>query len=209
MDASTREDLSRLREIAEQGRRMPLLGGWHLILWGGAMTLALLINWAVEERILAWPGWSLAISWFGIVLLAWAGSALLGRRKAGDPGASSVGNQVERAAWTTAGAFLLILALALLARAALGGGGRGDWASFGLMPPATFGAYAIALQASAVAAGGASGSARPYVLVSLAFAAATALLIGQPAQHLAAAAGIALVAFPAGLGHIRASRRAG
>lgn len=207
MDASAREDLARLRAIAEQGRSVPLLGGWHLILWGGAMTLALLINWAVDRRILAWPGWSLAVSWFGIVLLAWIGTALLGRGKADEVGASSIGNQVERTAWTTAGGFLLILALALFARASIAGGAPEDWELFALMPPASFGAYAVALNASAVAAGGRSGSGKLYVLLSLGFAAITAFLIGNPVQHLAAAAGIVLVTVPAGLGHIRASRR--
>jgi hypothetical protein len=208
MDPSARDDLARLRAIAEEGRSAPLLGGWHLILWGAAITLALLVNWAVDRRVLDWPGWSLAVSWFGIVALAWIGTALLGRRKSGEAGACSIGNQVERAAWTTAGGFLLILALALFAKAMLGGE-RHDWELFALMPPASFGAYAVALHASAVAAGGGSGSGKPYVLVALAFAAITAFLIGDPAQHLAAAAGILLVTVPAGLGHLRASRRAG
>ncbi|HWT12507.1 MAG TPA: hypothetical protein VN231_07115 [Allosphingosinicella sp.] len=205
MNATAQDDLSRLRAIAEQGRSVPLLGGWQLILWGGAMTLALLINWAVIERILPWPGYALSLSWFGIVLAAWAGSAMIGRRLAGEPGASSVGNRVEHAAWTTAGAVLLILALALLARA-LASGEPEAWQSFSMMPPVTFGAYAVALQASAVA--GASTTARPYVLVALAFAAGTAFLIDDPLQHLVAAAGIALVSIPAGLGHLRAARRA-
>ncbi|HEX8215890.1 MAG TPA: hypothetical protein VF577_00370 [Allosphingosinicella sp.] len=206
MNASAHDELSRLRAIAEEGRHAPLLGGWHLILWGGAMTLALLVNWAVVERLLPWPGWSLAISWFGIVLVAWAASALIGRSKAGAPGAASVGNRVERAAWTTAGYFLLLLSLALFVRASLGGD-RSDWDLFAIMPPATFGAYAVALHASAVAAGGAGG--RLYVLVSLAFVGLTAFLIGEPLQYLAAAAGIFLVSIPAGLGHLAAARRAG
>ncbi len=206
MNASTQEDLARLRAIAEQGRSAPLLGGWHLILWGGAMALALLINWAVIERVLPLPGWSLAISWFGIVLAAWIASTLLGRRQAGEPGAWSVGNRVERAAWVTVGAFLSILSLALFARGMLSGDVRA-WDLFMMMAPVTFGAYAIALRVSAVAGG--SAGTRPCVLIALAFAAATAFLIGDRLQYLVAAAGIALVAIPAGLGHIAAARRAG
>jgi len=206
MNASAQDELSRLRAIAEEGRSAPLLGGWHLILWGGAMTLALLINWAVVERVLLWPGWSLAISWFGIVLVAWTASMLVGRSKANEPGARSVGNRVERAAWTTAGYFLLMLSLALFVRASLSDGDRADWDLFAFMPPATFGAYAVALHASAVAAGG--GSGRLYVPVALAFVGLTAFLIGDPLQYLAAAAGIFLVSIPAGLGHLKAARRA-
>ncbi|HEX8214939.1 MAG TPA: hypothetical protein VF582_05650 [Allosphingosinicella sp.] len=204
MKPPSSDDLSRLRSIAEQGRSAPLLGGWHLVLWGSAIALALLINWAVAERILPWPSYSLAISWFGIVILAWIGSALLGRSEAKRPGAFSVGNQVERAAWTTAGAFLGLLSLALFARAAAGD--PQAWDMFAVMPPVTFGAYAIALHASAVAAD--SGTSKPYIVVALAFGAATAFLIGNPIQYLAAAAGILLVSVPPGLGHLRAARRA-
>jgi hypothetical protein len=205
MNASSLDDLSRLRAIAEQGRSAPLLGGWQLILWGGAMMLALLINWAVIEQILPWPDYTLAFSWFGIVFAAWGGSALLGRRQAGEPGALSVGNRVERAVWTTAGAFLLILAVALLVRGLLSTD-PGAWSLFATMTPVTFGVYAVALHAGAVASNG--NTAGPYVLAALAFAAATAFLIGDPAQYLVAAAGIALVTILPGLGHLRAARLA-
>jgi len=205
MNASSQDDLARLRAIAEQGRSAPLLGGWHLILWGSAMTLALLINWAILQDVLPWPEYSLAFSWFGIVLVAWGCSALLARREAGRPGAFSVGNQVERAAWTTAGAFLLTLAVALFVRATLGGD-PAAWSLFAIMSPVTFGAYAITLHSTAVASS--TNTAKPYVLVSLLFAAATAFLIGNPVQYLVAAAGMALVSIPPGLGHLAAARRA-
>ena len=205
MNAPSPDDLSRLRAIAEECRRTPLLGGWHLILWGCAMSLALLIDWAVLRRILPLPGEALAISWFGIVAAAWAGSILLGRSKASEPGAFSVGNRVERAVWMTAGAFLFVLSAALVGRASLGGE-RADWSLLAIMSPAMFGAYAIALQASAVAGGT---GARPFVVVSLAFAAATGFMIGDPNQSLLAAAGVALVSIPAGLRHLSAARRAG
>ena len=205
MNASARDDLSRLRAIAEEGRRAPLLGGWHLILWGSAIAAALLINWAVIERLLPWPGWALAISWFGITLAAWAGSATIGRRHAALPGADSVGNRVERTAWTIAGAFLSLLALAIFARGMLSGD-RSDFLLFEMMPPVTFGAYAVALQVSAVAAG--TRSATPYTVIALAFAALTTFLVGERMQYLAAAAGILLVSIPAGLGHLAAERKA-
>lgn len=204
MNAPTQDDLSRLRAIAEQGRSAPLLGGRHLILWGSAMALALLINWAVVRRILPWPDYGLSISWFGIVLAAWAASLLLGRRQAGTPGALSVGNQVERAVWTTAGGFLLTLSMALFVRASLSGD-PGAWAWMAVMSPVMFGAYAVALHASAVA--GNSNTAKPYVLVSLAFSAVTAFLIGDPVQYLVAAGGIALVSILPGLFYLAAERR--
>ncbi len=197
------EDLARLRAIAEEGRAAPLLGGRHLILWGGAMTAALLINWAVIQRILSWPGYSLAISWFGITLLAWIGSLLLGRKETGKPGEFTIGNKIERAVWTNVGAFLTILAVGLFARASLAGDSDA-WALFAIMPPVAFGAYALALTATAVASGG----GRLYAWLSLGFAAATTILIGDASQYLAAAAGVALVTISSGVGQLRAERRA-
>lgn len=205
MDAPTHEDLSRLRAIAEQGRSAPLLGGWHLILWGAAMTLALLIQWVVLRDVAAWPDYTLAYSWFGIALAAWLGSVLIGRGQAGEHGAFSVGNRVERVAWMTVGAFLSILPVALFVRAILAGD-PAAWAPFAMLPPVTFGAYAVALHVSAAAAG--STTARPYVFLALGFVAATVFLIGDPVQYLAAAAGMALVTIPPGLGHVAAARRA-
>jgi hypothetical protein len=205
MEASTQEDLSRLRAIAEEGRNAPLLGGWHMILWGVAIALALLINWAVIVRILPWPGQAIAISWFAIVLVAWGGSVLLGRSQSARRGASTVGNRVERAVWVTAGAFLATLAIALFVRAALSGD-PDEWAWFAIMQPVTFGVYAVALNASAVA--GHSKAARPFVLLSLALAAVTALLIGDPAQYLVASAGVALVLIAHGIRQLGAERLA-
>jgi hypothetical protein len=204
MDSAATEDLARLRAIAEEGREAPLLGGWHLILWGSAIAIALLINWAVAERILNWPEYSLAFSWFGIVLASWAGSALLGRRQRAQAGACSIGNQVERGAWVTAGAFLFILSLAIFFRA-LTRDDPGGWDLFALMPPTTFGAYAIALQASVIGSGRPDG--RIYAPLALAFAALTAFLIGDPRQYLAAALGVALVAIPAGIRHLNHATR--
>jgi hypothetical protein len=202
MDMSN-EDLARLRSIAEEGRAAPLLGGAHLLLWGGAMTIALLINWAVADGMLPWPGWSLAISWLGIALAAWIGSFLLGRSKEGKPGEFTIGNRIERAVWTSVGAFLSLLALALFARASFEGD-AGAWALFSIMPPVGFGAYAIALTATAVAAGG----SRLPAWLSLGFAVATTISIGDPSQYLIAAAGVALVTLPGGFRQLRAEPRA-
>jgi hypothetical protein len=203
MSAPSQDDLTRLRAIAEQGRNVPLLGGWHLILWAGATVLGLLINWAVVRHVLPWPAYALGISWFGLVFAAWGGSFLIDRFQAGRPGAFSVGNRIERAAWIAAGAFLFILALALLVRAVLSGD-PGAWSLFAVMTPVSFGVYAIAFYASA----GGGGTARPYAILSLVFAAATAVMIGSPEQYLVAAAGVALVLIPPGLGHLAAVRRA-
>lgn len=199
------EDFARLRAIAEEGRQAPLLGGSHFILWGVAISAALLVNWAVDERVLAWPAYSLAFSWFGLTGAAAAFSVLLGRRKMASAGAYSIGNKVEASVWRWAGAFLTIIALAIFVRAALAGD-HGGWPLFAIMSPVGFGAYAIAIGTTAVAAN--DRGALPFALLSLAFAGLTTLLIGKSEQFPVAAAGIVLVVIGCGLRHLALERRA-
>lgn len=203
--SSSIEDLARLRAIAEEGRSAPLLGGWYLIVWGGAISAALLANWAIDARLLPWPQYSLALLWFGLTGAAAAVSALLGRRKQRGPGAHAIGNKVERTVWTWAGAFLGTIAVALFVRAVL----RDDsaaWNLFAVMSPVGFGAYAIAIGTSAAAANDRGGL--PFALLSLGFAAVTTLLIGRIEQFPIAAAGVALVTIGCGVRHLLVERRA-
>lgn len=199
------QDLARLRAIAEEGRRAPLLGGWHFILWGSAIAAGLLINWVVIERFLSWPDYALAISWFGLVSAAAAGSALLGRRQEQSPGAYAIGNKVERTVWTWTGAFLMTMSVALLLRAAFIGD-PAAWSLFAIMSPIGLGAYAIAIGTTAIASD--DHRATPFAFLSLAFAAATTLLIGEPEQFPLAAAGVAIVTFSCGVRQLRAARQA-
>lgn len=199
------EDLARLRAIAEEGRRAPLLGGWHFILWGVTLSVAMLFNWAVDMRLVPLPPYSLAFSWFGLIFLAWLASSLIARAKTAERGAFAIGNRVECVVWTWAGAMLTVLAVALLVRALVLGGASG-WALFAIMPPVSFGAYAVAIGVTAAVAQDRGASA--FAFLSLAFAAATALLIGRPEQLPVAAAGVVLVSIPSGLRQLASARRA-
>lgn len=201
---SPNEDLARLRAIAEEGRRVPLLGGPHLLLWGTTVSIALLFNWAVDMRLLPLPGWSLAFSWFGLILLGWLASGLIVRAKTEEKGAFTIGNRIEAVVWTWAGAMLTVLAVAILVRGLLAADGSG-WALFAMMSPVSFGAYATAIGVGAAVVEDRVAGA--FAFLSLAFAAATALLIGRPEQLLTAAAGVALVTFPLGVRQIGRARR--
>ena len=200
------EELARLRAIAEEGRTAPLFGGWHLVLWGAAMSAALLVNWAVIERHLSWPPSSLAFSWFGLAALAWLGSLLIGRRQGDRPGAFGIGSRVERMVWIVAGGFLSLFAVTLFLRATLVGGTEA-WRLFEVMPPVGFGAYAVAIGASSAVSH--DRGAQLYVLASLLLAAATTFLIGNGAQYPVAAAGLAIVSIGYGLRQLRAERMGG
>lgn len=187
-------DLARLREIAEEGRRQPLLGGRHLILWGCAIALAALLHWGVAYRYLPWPQIAIAVIWASLV----TGTAIAARsplllrpqlRQSID-----LGNRVERLIWQYGGTLLALIAASMFAAAMVKLNQSGDdsgFRLFQLMPPLTFGVYAIALRITAEVAN--VPALKPYALLSLIFAAGTALLAGSMSQLLVAAAGYLVV----------------
>lgn len=200
-------DLARLREIAEEGRSRPLLGGASLVVWGTAIALASLLGWSVLARLVVVPGWSVSLIWFGLMLGAGLLSAISKRGHVHRPAAMSTGNRVSLAVWRMVGSFLGTLAVGLTLYTLFGGREVGDgaqWAMMSVMAPVTFGAFGIALAATAVSADA------PWLLryawLSLAFTVATAALLGQLVQHLVMAAGAIAVGVLPGLRMIKAAR---
>lgn len=194
MTEDTLADLARLRAIAEEGRRMPLLGGRHLILWGAVVALASSLHGALVADLLPLPMIAAAFFWFGLT----AAAAFIGRslpmirhmRGAGN----DVGNRVERSVWQMGGALLWLTGLGILAAAYwhLHQTGKPDlFLLFTMMPPLTFGVYAIALRVSAEAAS--LPQLKPYALISLGFVPVTLLLAGSVWQFGAMAVGVLLV----------------
>lgn len=202
-DGAGIHDLARLRAIAEEGRRRPLLGGPALVVWGAAIAAAAFFTWAVLSRVLALPPYTISLSW----LVLMGGAALLGlwlQRDHGTGDASrSVANRVSRSVWQMAGAFLATLAIGLTIHAAYParGGTATGWAMLAVMAPATFGAFGIALAATAVA--GDAPWLRRYAWLSLALTVATAALLGRLEQYLVMAAGAVLVGVLPGLRLLR------
>ena len=189
-EASSEMDLARLKALAEEGRNRPLLGGRHFILFGAALALASLMHAAILARVLPWPPIAFAAVW-----LVWMGGASVAARII-PKGASSgtIGNRVERQVWNVGGVVLAALALGILAHAMLAMG-RTESAEgfrlFVLLPPVTFGVYAIAMAASAAAAQ--ADHLRPYAVMSVVFLVLTVMLAGSIWQYLAMAAGAVLV----------------
>ena len=188
-------DLAQLRALAEEGRRMPLLGGRHMILWGCAIMSAALLHWGVVTQLLPWPMMSLAFIWFG---LTGAAGLLSGSRFVLRPQhreSRDLGNRVERVIWQFGGAFLGIVSISIFVSAVIAeqqSGSTQRFIFFALMPPISFGVYAIALRTTAEAA--AQNMLKPYALASLFFAALTVLLAGSAWQMPATALGIFVVA---------------
>ncbi len=193
-------DLARLRMIAEEGRRLPLMGGRHLILWGSVISLATLLHGAIFTRILPLPPISVALIWFGLTCLA----ALLGqsswmlanKQRLGH----DIGNRIERSVWQAGGLFLGLSAAMIFL--------HGYWllklhdtiqgfVLFEMMPAITFGVYAIAMRVSAEIS--ALDWLKPVAWLSIAMACISILLAGSAWQFLVTAMGVVCVSILPGL----------
>jgi hypothetical protein len=192
-------DLARLREIAEEGRRMPLLGGRHQIIWGVAIMVASLLHWAVVTRILAWPIMSLAYIWFGLTLTAaMIARTVLPQKLHSAP--HGIANRIERAVWQFGGSALGLFSIAIFATALWHqhhSSSTEIFRLFTLMPPIAFAVYALALRTSAEAAD--LPLLKPFAIMALACVPITVALAGSPWQLLVQAVGIAFVAVIPGL----------
>lgn len=170
----TAADLASLRALAEEGRNRPLLGGRHFIVWGCAIAGASLMHMAIATGVLGWPLFSLAIVW---AVFTGGAAAITSFVLKVDKPQNTIGSRVEHEVWKAGGAVLGTTALAILVFAYLQlarSGSPDAFRLFALMPPITFGVYAIALAASAAAAGAAY--LKPFAALSVVFLVLTALL---------------------------------
>lgn len=190
MTEDSMADLARLRQIAEDGRRQPLLGGRHLILWGIAVSIAALLHWGMATQALPWPPIAIAITWAtmmpGTALIAQTPFFLRPKQRQ----SVDLGNRVERTAWQYGGAFLGIVATSIFIAAVIKLTDNKDASGFRLfemMPPLTFGIYAMALRVTAEVTS--VQQLHRFALLALGFAAASIFLMGSSAQMLVAALG--------------------
>lgn len=201
------DELTRLRDIAEEGRRLPLASGRYLILWGWAVSAALTAQWVITMGWLPWPPSTIALTWPAIML----GAATLTRHRmfsaAGLKGQASVGARVERTMWLFGGGFLAMAPVCTLLAAFVELETRGTThalAWLAAMPALTFGVYAIALAASSEIA--AMPPLKRYAGLSLCFVPVTLLLAGSVWQIPAVALGIVLVSVVPGTRMLAAER---
>ena len=197
---ATKDDITRLREIAEAGRHMPLLGGRHMVVWGSAVALASVVHGAIATEIVKLPPISIAAAWFAIMLAAAAITRLPAFNTGISRDATDMGNRIERAVWQVGGAFLGLSALGIFTLAMVMVQKSGDasyFRFFAMMPTLTFGVYAIILRAAAETSG--VGQLRSASWIALVFAVGCILLIGLPSQFILSAMGALLVSVMPGL----------
>lgn len=207
------DDVRAARALAEAGRRAPLLGGAVYVTWGLAVAAALVVNWAIVVQAISAPYWAIPISWFALMGVAGLMSSRLGAADQKRSGAAGIGNAVSAAVWRAAGLFLGVFAVTLFSVGMLSpfdpgatGADRGRWiaAGFSMFTPASFGVYAIAMEASAEAAE--ARWLRIFSRLSFAAMAATIVTAGSPAQLLIAAASVVAVLVLPGLLLMRGAR---
>lgn len=197
-------DLTELRRIAEEGRNLPMLGGAHFILWGSALPLAALYHWLLMSGYIDMPYWTLTVCWFGMAAIAGLLSNLLARRQRTRMGTETLANRVERGVWQAAGAMFAIIALGLATHAAVFSTDPRAWSYFALLAPITFGVYGIAIKASAVSAR--ADWLKPYIFLSFALTAITALMVGSIWLYLIFTLGIAALSLSLGVDLLRRER---
>lgn len=96
-------DIAYMRDLAESGERAPLIGGRFLLIWGGLATLACLAHWAILTGLTGLPNQALPALWAGYGVTGGVLMLVFGRGLARKPGARSIGNRVNRAAWCAVG----------------------------------------------------------------------------------------------------------
>ncbi len=185
---STQDDLAYVRSVAERGADAPLGGGRTLLLWGGLITVALLVHWALRTGLLDLPSWSYLAVWLGMVALGWIGTFTVISGSRG--GTVTHANQTFGAVWMASGAFLTTFAFAVIGKQIVA---PTDLALYDMLLPISTGVYGIAFATSG------SVSRDKWLwyiaLMAFGFAGAYVFLLGAPILYLLAAVGTALVVF--------------
>ncbi|MEE2565624.1 hypothetical protein [Hyphobacterium marinum] len=96
-------DIAYMRGLAESGERAPLIGGRYLLIWGGLAALACLAHWSILTGLAGLPDIALPVLWAGYGMTGGILVAVFGRGLGRKPGARSIGNRVNRAAWVSVG----------------------------------------------------------------------------------------------------------
>jgi hypothetical protein len=194
-----RDDVAYLRGLALEGARAPVRGGGILVAAGVLYATASVVHWAMarsqggltpSRALLIWGG---ATALFLLVL-----ALLKGQMR--PPGPSAAGRGL-RALWSSVGASIAAICVALLGAAVT----TGDWFPMALLP-----SVVLALYGGAWAVTGALSGARwvqGVALVSFVAAAGLGWVAGNPNQLLAYAAALLAVAVAPGLYGLAEERR--
>lgn len=185
---SVRDDIAFMRALAEEGTRVPLLGGGITLAAGLIFGAASVLHWLIAEGILKVSPWALMIDWIGSGIIFGIVCSLLIRRGNAQPGASASINRATGSVWSAVGFAIFTMFLALMAMAWI----TRNPAIFNLFPVLILALYGAAWTVAADLSG--QLWIRIVALASFAAAVIMALLATSSFLMLAYAAALLLLA---------------
>ena len=111
--STLQDDIAFMRELAEEGRSPPLVGGLILVAAGVVFSLASLGHWTIAAGLVAESPWSYAVIWGAATVLFLAMVVLFKAREASRPGAHAPGNRAAGMAWAGVGWGIMTLIVCL------------------------------------------------------------------------------------------------
>ena len=191
---SAQDDLAYVREVAERGADAPLGGGITLLWWGFVTTAALVTHWMIMVGLMFQAGISFLILWTSAIFIGWVGNFVIIARLRGKGGTVSHANRTSAAVWTSAGAFLTVFSIAIVARQMTDPLGL---FLYDVILAVATGIYGIAFATTAAVSG--QRWLGVFALLSFGFAGTYVFLLGNPLLYLIAAFGTAItVGLPGG-----------
>lgn len=192
------EDIAYVRSLAEEGRNAPLIGGLFYVIWGGLIGLAALLDYLDHIGAISLGGFDGLAPWVGALTLGWILSFTIGRRMGRKPGAMTIGNRTAMSVWFAVGVFMTAFWLTLMAvHGNYVEAGLPRYFLFSLMFPVSFGLYAVAFYATAVAAR--LSWLKLVAAASLGFSMLSLFFLASAQQMLIAAIGSLVCAFLPGV----------
>lgn len=115
-------DLEYASALAKEGENAPLVGGPIGLMWGILLTLTFFIQWGVLSGTFGVSQDKLIYLWLAFAIIGGAGSTILGRRVAQQPGANSTANRVEQYVWIMFSGMMATLFIGVVLNMLLSGG---------------------------------------------------------------------------------------
>jgi hypothetical protein len=144
------DDLAYARNLAEEGRHAPLIGGAFLVLFGALLAIAWTTHWAaITGQFGAWLSLNPGLVWVGFGVAAGVGGPWVSASVRKKAGGTAIGNRTDRAVWQAGSGAIFAVVVGTLLAAIL----RGEHHAPDAIMAASFGFYGIALSTTAAIAG--------------------------------------------------------
>ncbi len=194
---SLKDDIAFMRALAQDGQTAPPLGGAIMVLAGAVFGLGSIAQWAVLSGLLRLSGMAVMGMWIATMVVFMVGLFVLKGRMGSKPGVHSPSNKASGAVWQGIGwaIFAAFFALAVA-----------TWRTHDILlisfaPTVILLFYGVGWGLSGVMSG--QRWMRYTAWGSFVAAVALAFLVGNPAQYLAYAACLFLLAVVPGIVQMR------